>query len=221
MKPSNLFFGTHFRFLLVCTTFGIASLAFAGEQKISITALGGLPHPLNLAVDFRLVPAFHIGVAGGYLSLDIPGSSPKVGVSLLNVEGRAVWHPFSGSFVLGTGMGFHKITGSANQNISVAGQTVPTQVTAGLKAPYLKPHLGWIFIGDSGFTFGLEMGAMAPLTSSSSLDVAITDPTKAAYFAQVTATDAYQSLKTSTEKDINTLGKQIFPYAAVRLGWSF
>ncbi len=187
----------------------------------SFSALLGVPHPLNIAADMAMGRYFSAGVCGGTISYTYRGGSDPVELKLPNYEGRFRIHPFGGAFFLGTIFGWHSLSASASKNITASSISVPTTLIIRLKTFYATPHLGWMWVYKSGFTWGMELGIQLPISPET--DVEIT--TSEAFNSLLEIVKTTQEYKT-LEKDVQDLGKQIaktaLPFITLlRLGWTF
>ncbi len=217
-------------FLILATSGASLPSALGADSLFSDWRIGpnfvvGAPHPLHLDLDFRSTKAdLSFAVGGGYLPIqfNVDGADGPVKFSMLNYDARGRWHPFHGSFFLGAAIGRQVIKTKANTDFTVATEKVPTELRIDLNNLYVTPHMGWMWIFGSGFTFGFEFGAQVPLTSRSTADIALTNPAQNALLDMVKQTPEYIQLKTDVEDTSNRIGKQVFPYVAVlRIGWHF
>ncbi len=192
----------------------------------------GVPHPINLAVDARLHPLWSVGVGGGYFPLKVPIGGNSVKLTLINYEARGRWHPFSGAFFLGTAFGQQRLSVQTSKSLStsvtVSGVAVPVtanvDVLAKIKGLYATPHIGWMWIFDSGFLIGLELGAQIGFASKTTVDIGIkaSDPRLDPYIGlvrdQKTYKDAVQQIQDMGKK----IGNMPLPFLSLlRLGWMF
>ncbi|HAR44528.1 MAG TPA: hypothetical protein DCS07_18165 [Bdellovibrionales bacterium] len=192
--------------------------AFA-ETPMGPSLVIGVPHPINLAFDSRSAPDFSWGAALG--SFVIPPRN-YITAGIGNLDFRARWHPYSGSFFLGGIFGFQSIFGKASKTIAVSPELgIPTTIDLTVASAYLTPHLGWIWTFSSGFTFGFEAGLQIPFSARSTLNVNISDPELNSYLSVLKLTPAYIQLQSEIENGANKIGLLKFPYSIFRFGWMF
>ena len=179
----------------------------------------GLPHALNLAIDSKSSPTMSWGIAFGGISLPLQNS---ITLGMGNFDARLRWHPFSGSFFLGAILGGQSVYGQSTRPINLEpGLSIPTTVDLTVRSSYFTPHLGWFWIFNSGFTFGFECGIQAPFGPRSTLSVDIADPTLNAYLSALKLTPQYQELENEVEDLADQIGRLVFPYSILRIGWMF
>src|SRR5690606_19992023 len=85
----------------------------------------------------------------------------------VNAVGR--FFPFQGAFYLGLGAGVQMMSVEADDVIQGERYTGSVDHTAF----FITPQVGWLWIWDSGFALGLNLGVQIPITSS--LDVRVRD----------------------------------------------
>jgi hypothetical protein len=120
-------------------------------------------------------------------------------------------YPFAGALFLGVGFGKQTFTGSQIQTV----QSVSTEIKLVADATVIVPQLGWRWVGDSGFFFGMEFGWQFVLETSSTFS----DSTNNAAIK----TDAtYLSTKAEIEDKANSLLKKGLPqFALLQVGFFF
>lgn len=87
-----------------------------------------------------------------------------------HVEARAVIYPFLGSFFIGAAVGNRKVDAridACEYLANYGGYCVPMRAYLKIRTTYITPQIGWLFVWDSGFTLGTEIGAQIPLHSGS------------------------------------------------------
>lgn len=208
----------NFCFLLVLVFFSCQVQA-GKDKKLSVTALAGFPHPVNLGFDYRFADKWSGGVTGGYLALGLNYSSTgKFNIDTRNVEARFRFHPFSQSFFIGIAGGYQEVSGDTDRNITISSLSVAAKATAQIKNYYVIPHLGWFRVSQNGFTWGLEVGAYIPLNTKSTVNVTSSDP----LVAQASGTPEYRQLQGDAQRFADQVGGWTLPFlTAVRLGWTF
>ncbi|MCM2277478.1 MAG: hypothetical protein NDJ89_05330 [Oligoflexia bacterium] len=210
--------------------FGSASVllvAFFSASTSQATPLGAsisleLPHPANLSLEARPSPEF----SGSFSLGGLPAiRMNKVSLSMFTPNFRGRWHAFSGAFFIGGILGYQRLKGSTSQDFAVTSPfpaTVPTSIDLTIKNLYFTPHLGWVWgMGSPGFLFGLEAGIQVPFAPASELEIQINDPSYAALLSVVQSTSEYQQAESDVETAANRVGRMVFPYVAIRLGWMF
>ncbi|MCM2324456.1 MAG: hypothetical protein NDJ90_14455 [Oligoflexia bacterium] len=181
----------------------------------------GLPHPLNLALEARVSETFSGSISLGGLPT-VHQQEVALSLSTLNARGR--WHPFSGAFFLGGILGAQKIKGSMTEDVVLTSPSVviPTTVSLAVNNLYLTPHLGWLWgLNAPGLLFGVEAGVQLPFGARSSLEIRPEDPAYLLLLPLIQATPEYQKAESDVETAANRVGKLVFPYVAIRLGWLF
>lgn len=118
-----------------------------------------LPRPVN--VELSVKPNDWFGVGVGFSMI------PKVKVdngagelSAFNAVGRIF--PFGGSFYVGAAAGRQSLALEADDTIG--GQHVTASADHGTL--FVTPQVGWLFVWDSGFTLGINVGAQISLSST-------------------------------------------------------
>jgi hypothetical protein len=117
-----------------------------------------LPRPIEVEGTFRVLDTLSVSAQFSMLpDLTAPGGSAKL--QLRAFQGIARWFPFSGSFFIGSGIGYQTFRASLTNTDQ--GNTLVT--TADLSGVFVSPQLGWLFVWQSGFALGLTFGAQIPL----------------------------------------------------------
>lgn len=196
-----------------------ASADSSSRKKMSMTALAGFPHPVNLGLDYRFANKWSAGLTGGYLGLSLNySSSGKFNINTKNVEARLRFHPFSQAFFIGVAGGYQAVSGDTARTIAVSSVSVDATASASIKNYYVIPHIGWFNVTASGFTFGLEVGAYLPISAQSSVTITSPNP----LVDSATTTPEYQKLQSDAQKFGDQVGSMTLPFlTALRLGWTF
>ncbi|MGK5090017.1 hypothetical protein WDW86_20900 [Bdellovibrionota bacterium FG-2] len=205
--------------------FGGTSHALAESSKgfqAGATVAAGFPHPLTFSLNTKLNPTFGVDGTYGYFGLSLN----NIKVSTSNFEARGRWHPFDGSFFLGAAVGRHSISASQTQDITIASSgvsvAIPTKVGASITALYVTPQIGWLIVFGSGFTLGWDLGAVIPVSPSTTIDVEVGDATLNSFLTMVKQTSDYAVVEKTVQDKGNEYGKFPLPYLTVlRLGWMF
>ncbi len=126
----------------------------------------------------------------------------------------AKWYPFHRALYLGVGFGSQSFHGSQVKNVVVGGSiTQPLTVTVTVSTTYLNPHLGWRWISNSGFFYGMQLGVQVPLSNSA----AITSDD-----ATLNATSEFQQASADLDEQAKTFAKSALPiFTLVQMGWMF
>lgn len=198
------------------------------RPRVALTAaIPDIPHVISGEVGLLFNDVWSLGFSAGGFSHTFTTTQGPAPVSIAAGALRLRWCPFKGSFFLGAFGGFQKLGGSISKTYTITDSTsglslpVPARAELALSNPYLTPHLGWMFITKIGFTFGMEFGVQVPLSSSSTLDIGIDDPSLTGFADVVKALPAYQDAQAQIEDQVSKYGNIVLPYFALRLGWTF
>lgn len=104
------------------------------------------------SIDYNLIP-------------DINFSGVKAGYTDLSATAR--WFPFEGRFFVGAALGrreFH-----AKGSVTEAGITETAKIK--VQSTYLAPEIGWRFVTEVGFFYGLDLGYQLILSKSTTLTI--------------------------------------------------
>lgn len=129
------------------------------RPRLGVTlGLISLPRPIEIEATYRMFDALAVSAQYSMLpDLTAPGGSASL--RLRAFQGIARWFPFKGSFFLGSGVGYQTFQASLSK--TVEGGTLTT--TADLSGVFVSPQLGWLFVWQSGFALGLQLGVQIPL----------------------------------------------------------
>ncbi|MFW7380208.1 MAG: hypothetical protein ACOH5I_15450 [Oligoflexus sp.] len=192
-----------------------------GPVRIGPYVSLNVPHPLTYGIDGIYEDIFSFGFSTSSFNTE----SNTVKLELDHWDIRARWHVFQGSFFLGAAYGQQTLKGSSRDNVAtnVNGSTVsvPTTVEIEVKTNYLTPHIGWLWIWDSGFHMGFELGVQLPSGNKTSFDTNFENVSA----AEQSATKNSQEYK-DLEKDVkdagDLIGKATLPHLTMlRFGWFF
>jgi hypothetical protein len=112
------------------------------KAEIGLNAGLGLPFVSQYGVNLTM--GSNLTFSATYNVIDI--SSDKASVKLSMPEATIMWHPFSGSFFIGAGVGQEKLEVAATEEIS---NTIA--------------KLGWMWgKGDGGLWFGMDLAYIIP-----------------------------------------------------------
>lgn len=186
-----------------------------------------IPHILNYGVDYWHISKWFSASLnfGGYAmnglqkTTELPNG---VDVKIANQEAVLRAHPFQGPFYLALAYGNHTFEGSGTATYSQAPllQPVTTTIKNKITANYLKPHLGWMWRADSGFTWGMDLGYLIPNGGEVTLDEGTikNDP----LYPNLSSTSQYKANRQKILDDSEKLRTTSLPYwAIVRVGWLF
>lgn len=181
--------------IIIATVF-FGSAAHAG---VGVYVGAGVPFLGQAGVNYTMSSMFSFSV--GYNMLDL--SSGDASVKLSMPEAMVNFHPFSGSFFLGAGVGQNNLEVTATESSS--GLQAKAEVSS--LATIVKA--GWMWgIDDGGFWFGVDTAFVSP----SSSDVDITNP------GVPTSSQEYKDLVDAAE----TYGETAFPNVTfARIGYLF
>lgn len=184
--------------LIVFSTFGSLASAASGSS-FGFNLGGGFPYTSQFGLNYVVTSGFSMEL--GYNSVTI--SSGTASGSLTKPELVLKWHPFSGSFFLGLGLG--------QESLSVSATDVLTSLTAKatVSALTVTPSLGWMWgMGDKGLFVGVDMGFQSPSGASTTVEAP----------GLTSADQAYQD----AEKAANDFGTIALPvFTMLRLGYLF
>jgi len=116
------------------------------------------PRPIEAEVMLKLGTSLALGLKGGYLpELTAPGGVASL--DLKAIEGTLRWFPGDGVFFLGAGFGYQNLLASLSEP---AGYGVLT-LTADMSGFFVSPHLGVLWISQSGFALSFSLGLQIPI----------------------------------------------------------
>jgi hypothetical protein len=190
-----------------------------------------VPHPLFLDLEKRWNKSFSSAIGLGGFKLTVNTSSIPVALGIGAVDGRFRWHPFEGAFFIGVMVGYQSIWASGQDSIPVSG-SVPglgsVSTTANIIASvnvsglYAAPHIGWLWVWDSGFTLGAELGWQFDFASSTSIQTSGATDQDQLLVDLAKLTTQYQNLQTQVQNAGNQIGNTGFPYfCLIRVGYLF
>lgn len=131
------------------------------SRKYGVTLGVQFPTGAVLEFNYRLSPHFSFGIDSGGLFLDrllLDNGRKQRGVTnsigMIAFEGRGRWHPSGDGFFLGLAAGW--------QNLTVTGLNGDPSAAASIRGSYTTPHLGWLWVMNSGVSLGSEIGVQIP-----------------------------------------------------------
>ncbi len=130
----------------------------------------GLPYLGQVGANYTFSSQLRVSVVYNILDISIDEAEAKLTMPEIFVT----YHPFSGSFFLGAGLGREKLEVTATE---VGG---PNQVRAEVTAATAIAKLGWMWgAQDKGFWFGVDLAYIIPMNAKNTLTapgVPTTDP---------------------------------------------
>lgn len=160
----------------------------------------GVPFLTQGGINYTMGPNWTASI--GYYTTSLDSGVSKLEFSM--PEAIVQWHPFSGAFYIGLGVGKESLEVSATDVLT------GTKVSAKVDAMTTIARLGWMWgKADGGLWFGMDISFISP----SSADVEITPND-----ATLAATKAYKDTESAAEK----FGES--PYTNItfaRLGYLF
>ncbi len=177
------------------------------KSRLGLHATLGVPHPTEVGLDFLTAnESFGFSLLGGSSSATF--SDTKIGISHMELQLR--YHPWSSAFYLGLGTGNHTVKASKTETVS----GVPVKAEVEIKSPYLSPQVGWIWLWDSGFNLGFQVGAIVPSGNTTSFT------TDAPTLVQLHPD--YLKLEKDVKDAGDKFGQSTLPLLTlVRVGWLF
>ncbi len=124
--------------------------------------LVAFPVPFKAGLETKYRDIFGLAFDYGFFPT-LTFSNVSVGYSSWNVTGK--WYPFNRAMYIGVGIGQQSFDGSQTQTVSAQSLTV----TVTVNTTFINPHLGWRFISNSGFFYGMELGVQVPLSHSATV----------------------------------------------------
>lgn len=173
-----------------------------GPVTLGPTIGAALPHPMNVGLEGRYMDRFGFAFNYGFLpELKIPFGDAKAKLNSWDL--RARWFPMRGAFFLGVALGRQTLTGVRNDQ--VLGESQESTLSADTN--YLSPHLGWRWVAESGFVWGVDLGWQIAQSYSSTFTTT----------ASATQQDAaeFLGLKKDLEGMGNDIAKTSLPFVTV------
>jgi hypothetical protein len=116
------------------------------------------PRPIEGEVMLKLGSSLALGLKGGYLpELTAPGGIASL--DLKAIEGTLRWFPGDGVFFLGAGFGYQNLLASLSEPADYGVLTL----TADMSGFFVSPHLGVLWISQSGFALSFSVGVQIPI----------------------------------------------------------
>lgn len=164
----------------------------------------GFPIPFRFGIESKWKDILGLSADWGFFP-SLTFSDTRVGYTGWNVAAKV--YPFQRALYIGCGFGQLSFTGSRTGTFGVQSGTITIAVNATL----LTPHLGWRWIGKSGFFYGFELGAQFTLSSTAN-----TTQDNPAIVGQPGYAEAIDSVNSAA----NTLARQTLPILTIaQFGW--
>ena len=189
--------------------------------RIGVTGALEFPHVINYALDSLMFQKYGLSINRGSLSRNVNG----IEVSMVHTDVRFRYHPWGGSFFGGIALGQHIITGEKSRDITTtyngASKSVNATVKVTAKSNYVTPHIGWFTIWEPGFTMGLDLGWLFPVSPKTAIDDSYTG-LPAGGEETFRATPEYAKLKSDIDDTVQSYAKKSLPFVTmIRIGWMF
>lgn len=178
-------------------------LGLGVPSLLDLGAMVKLTKYVGAGINFGLVPEIEFSYYG------------DAAVSYQSYDAFGHIHPFGGGFFLGARIGYASIRGSYASDLRISSGSFSGTITydskAKVKTMVLTPELGYLHTFDSGFTFGVDLGAQIPVA-----------PSRIRFEDQVRTDLPIDARHTNDEKVRETLervGRTVLPAAHLRIGW--
>jgi hypothetical protein len=195
-----------------------------GGKTWGLSLAATIPHPIWLELEYLPARFFSAGLGVGGLDIPFKFNGDQAEVGVFGADIRARVHPFGGAFFLGGAAGFHTIHGEGARDIDITSGgstvTVNTKVTARINAFYLAPHMGWMWVFKSGFSFGFDLGWLFPFFPGTTLDFSTDKVLSNTALDVLKSSSGYQSLESAVDDAGHKVGGQSIPFITLlRLSW--
>ena len=182
------------------------------SNKVGVYGGVGIPHGFVIGGEFihnsrTWALGGNVGSFNSKLKDEV-NDKEEVNSNSFEIAGR--YHLTQGSFFLGAGVGAQKV--SAKKTTTYSGIAAAPEVK--VNNTFVIPKLGWLWQYSFGMNFGVELGAQVPLTTSVEINDGTTNPV-------VLNNPEYVQNRKDVQDKAETLGKQVFPYVMLRLGYAF
>lgn len=189
--------------------------------RIGVTGALEIPHIVNFGLDTLMFQKYGVSINRGSVTRNING----VDVSMVHTDLRLRYHPWGGSFFGGVALGQHIMTGEKSKDISVTSNGTTTKVSANVKltakANYIAPHIGWFAVWEPGFTMGMDLGWLVPVSPRTTVDDSYGNLPAGAEEA-LKNTAEYTKLRSDLDDSVQSYAKKSLPFLTmIRLGWMF
>lgn len=185
--------------------------------RIGVTGALEFPHIVNFGLETLMYQKYGFSIDRGAVSRNING----IDVSIVHTDLRFRYHPWGGSFFGGIALGQHTLTGEKSRDITYSGATVKTNVKITAKSNYVTPHIGWFTIWEPGFTMGLDLGWLFPVSPKTTVDDTYSG-LPAGTEETFRNTAEYTKLKSDVDDSVQAYSKKSLPFVTmIRMGWMF
>lgn len=177
------------------------------DSRWGVVASVGFPHALTVGVS-AIHPSkmFSAELNAGTFGTGVGG----LGVRMTNTEAIARYHPWAGALHAGIKLGHRVLTAGKSKSIF----TGPVNAEATVRSDYIAPHIGWLWIAESGFMLGFDVGWSFPFAVSSDFE--------SNAGAAALSTADYRALRDEVSDWGRTLGETGLPtMTLLKTGWSF
>lgn len=190
--------------------YGVANPVLGDFSFGPAVTLIAFPVPFKLGLETKYRDCFGLSFDYGFFP-SLTFSSVSVGWNSWNVTAK--WYPFNRAMYLGVGIGQQTFEGSKTESVTVGPTTQPLTVTVAVNTTFINPHLGWRFISNSGFFYGMELGVQVPISNSAT--VTSSDST-------LNSTTEFQEASADVDAKAKTFGRTPLPLLTVaQIGWMF
>jgi hypothetical protein len=119
-----------------------------------------LPRPLEAELSIKM--GRYLAIGGQYSVLpDLTPPGFDADLKLNALQGVARIFPFGGGFYFGSGFGYQQFRASLGSTDPSSGDHLV--VSCDMSGLFVTPQLGWLWIWESGFAFGINIGAQIPI----------------------------------------------------------
>ncbi len=179
----------------------------------TITAIG-FPSPFRFGFEAKGWNLVGLGFDYGFLP-QLTFSDVKVKYNSWRITARVF--PFKGAFFAGVAFGKQNLTGQKAQNVTYSGTTYSVNVTDDLNTTIISPHIGWRWIWQNGFMFGMEYGVQLASNATSTVS-----DDKSGTIPQLATQQQFIDLKNQVIEQSNKYGNKTLPhFALIQLGYFF
>lgn len=171
-----------------------------------ILGIASFPRPVEVEVAFKVGRWFGLGVEASFLpQLSVPAVDAKM--DLKAMQGVFRWYPFGGAFFLGGGLGYQNFQASFGETVDNG----HLNVTADMSGAFFIPQVGWMFITDSGLSFGINLGLQIPIPREPVVTATYNGQPVPAQATSSVPQDAIDQAQTNVD-NVRTLAKFLVRY---------
>lgn len=182
---------------------------------------------LGLSINYAGAGDIHFDTFPGLLSYINKNSNEnhiyETKLSIQHIKTRVVIYPFFGAFFVGAELGIRHI--ETNVHATNFSSSNPVEISARYKLNtfYINPQFGWMWVFDSGFAIGTELGAQIPLSSNNeNFSSEILTQTAALNFTIQTSQGYNDFVNANKEEVGNYFKKKTLPFwNIIKIGWFF